>query len=76
MEELLGHRSVRATMTYKHVLNRGGHWMQSPREHAEAVTPRPEFGPTLGKAPLGNGLLPWAKTTPQLRLDDTQVLRY
>lgn len=32
VQELLGHRSVRTTMIYTHVLNRGGHGVQSPAD--------------------------------------------
>jgi len=30
VQELLGHQSVKATMIYTHVLNRGGQGVQSP----------------------------------------------
>lgn len=32
VQELLGHRSVRTTMLYTHVLNRGGYGVQSPAD--------------------------------------------
>ncbi len=34
IQELLGHRDVRTTMIYTHVLNRGGRPINSPLEHA------------------------------------------
>jgi len=39
VQELLGHRDVKATMIYTHVLNRGGHGVQSPADRLLAAPP-------------------------------------
>jgi len=41
VQELLGHRNVRSTMIYTHVLNRGGLGVRSPADSLSGGTPRP-----------------------------------
>lgn len=43
VQELLGHRSVKTTMIYTHVLNRGGHGVTSPLDGMESYPAREGF---------------------------------
>ena len=42
IQELLGHKSVRTTMIYTHVLNRGGHGVKSPLDRIWPTEHLPE----------------------------------
>jgi site-specific recombinase XerD len=42
IQELLGHRDVRTTMIYTHVLNQGGHGVRSPLDQLGAFGRAPD----------------------------------
>lgn len=47
VQELLGHRNVRTTMVYTHVLNRGGRGVESPADRLHST--KPVSAPRVGR---------------------------
>jgi integron integrase len=58
IQKLLGHRDVRTTMIYTHVLNRGPHGVRSPLEGLDAVDGRSRCGAGSGPDEIVGGESP------------------